>query len=102
MNAINAVSWFDLGVLLVIIWCAIDGNRQVDIRQEPMRAIAYYGLAVGTAGYVYWRSFSSLGEAVWTTVMHVAIMIYAVLHLMKRYKEQAHGRVSWGHLRWHF
>lgn len=103
MNAIDAVSWFDLGVLLIIIWCAIDGNRQVVFSQEPARAIAYYGLAVGTAGYLYWRTFASIEEAIWTTVMHLAIMTYAILHLLKRYGERRkYERIPRVHLRWHF
>lgn len=103
MSVITMLGWIDTAILLIVILAAVDGSRQVTWKDEPWRAITYYGLAVGTAGYLGYRQFNTFGEAFFTMVMHLGIMCYAVLHLIRRAREaRSHGRVLRGHHQWHF
>lgn len=103
MSAIEVLGWLDTAVLVIVVLAAIDGSRQVTWKSEPWRAITYYDLAIGTAGYLGYRQFNTLGEAFFTLVMHLGIMCYAIFHLIRRAREaRSHGRLTWGHHQRHF
>jgi len=95
MNFIQVAGWCDTAVLLVIVWCAVDGSRMVAAERELLRALAYYCTAVGTVAYVFYRQFDTWQEATATLFQHTGFMIYAITHIMRRIRETRYG--NFGH-----
>lgn len=103
MNTIHVLSIIDGFVLVVIIWCAIDGSRQVSWLQEPMRALTFAIAGIGTLSYLIYREFNTVEEALSTLASHVGFAMYAINHAVKRYKGRriTDGRHSLSYLQRH-
>lgn len=77
----------DIGFLLGIVWCALDGSRMVRIRKEPWRAVGYYVIGVGAFGLLTHPPVGTVGQMFFRVVEDGGVALVSLLHLLRRIRE---------------
>ena len=87
MNIGSLLAWADIGFLLIIVWCAVDGSRMVRIRTEPWRAVGYLIVGIGAFGLLVHSPEGNLEQVFFRVVEDGGVALFCLLHLFNRIRE---------------